>query len=158
MSTPTETPTIVDEKQNFEELRAKKQEIDKLIPEIEIKNDICYQLYENIQYEKTKLTNYQNEINTRNNRLEELKSEYNTIIGKGNTSSKEQVIKLKTETIKAKLDELLAQKIPEAGLSNNIKAKDESEKNEFKNLVHENINIIYTQYETATSKDKKKEK
>ena len=60
----------------------------------------------------------------------------NTIIGKGNTSSKEQVIKLKTETIKAKLDELLAQKIPEAGLSNNIKAKDESEKNEFKNLVH----------------------
>ena len=121
--------SIVDEKQNFEELRAKKQEIDKLIPEIEIKNDICYQLYENIQYEKTKLTNYQNEINTRNNRLEELKSEYNTIIGKGNTSSKEQVIKLKTETIKAKLDELLAQKIPEAGLSNNIKAKDESEKN-----------------------------
>ena len=53
-----------------------------------------------------------------------------------------QVIKLKTETIKAKLDELLAQKIPEAGLSNNIKAKDESEKNEFKILVHENINII----------------
>ena len=42
-------------------LRAKKQEIDKLIPEIEIKNDICYQLYENIQYKKTKLTNYQNE-------------------------------------------------------------------------------------------------
>ena len=69
-----------------------------------------------------------------------------------------QVIKLKTETIKAKLDELLAQKIPEAGLSNNIKAKDESEKNEFKILVHENINIIYTQYETATSKDKKEEK
>ena len=31
MSTPTETPTIVDEKQNFEELRAKKQEIDKLM-------------------------------------------------------------------------------------------------------------------------------
>ena len=154
----TETPTIIDEKQNFEELRAKKQEIDKLIPEIEKKNDICYQLYENIQYEKTKLTNYQNEINTRNNRLEELKSEYNTIIGKGNTSSKEQVIKLKTETIKAKLDELLAQKIPEAGLSNNIKAKDESEENEFKNLVHENINIIYTQYESATSKDKKEEK
>ena len=79
----TETPTIIDEKQNFEELRAKKQEIDKLIPEIEKKNDICYQLYENIQYEKTKLTNYQNEINTRNNRLDELKSEYNTIIGKG---------------------------------------------------------------------------
>lgn len=154
----TETPTIIDEKQNFEELRAKKQEIDKLIPEIEKKNDICYQLYENIQYEKTKLANYQNEINTRNNRLEELKSEYNTIIGKGNTSSKEQVIKLKTETIKAKLDELLALKIPEAGLSNNIKAKDESEENEFKNLVHENINIIYTQYESATSKDKKEEK
>lgn len=127
MTTPTQTPTIVDEKQNFEELRAKKQEIDKLIPEIEKKNDIFYQLYENIQYEKTKLTNYQNEINTRNKRLDELKSEYNTIIGKGNTSSKEQVIKLKTETIKVKLDERLAQKIPEAGLSNNIKAKDESE-------------------------------
>ena len=123
-----------------------------------MKNDICYQLYENIQYEKTKLTNYQNEINTRNKRLDELKSEYNTIIGKGNTSSKEQVIKLKTETIKVKLDELLAQKIPEAGLSNNIKAKDESEENEFKNLVHDNINIIYTQYESATSKEKKEEK
>ena len=88
MSTPTETPSIVDEKQNFEELRAKKQEIDKLIPEIEIKNDICYQLYENIQYEKTKLTNYQNEINTRNNRLEELISEYNTIIGKASNKIK----------------------------------------------------------------------
>ena len=88
MTTPTQTPTIVDEKQNFEELRAKKQEIDKLIPEIEIKNDICYQLYENIQYEKTKLTNYQNEINTRNNRLEELKSEHNTIIGKASNKIK----------------------------------------------------------------------
>ena len=161
MSTPTETPTVEEntvKPENLEELRQKKQEIDRYLPEIEQKNEICHQLFENIQYEKTKLHTYQQEINIRTKRLEALKTQLSAIRGLGNANSKNQVTEIKTQIIKEKLEELLSQKIPEVGLSNNKKAKNESEENEFKDLVHENICIIYTQYESATAKTKKEEK
>lgn len=161
MSTPTETPTVEEntvKPENLEELRQKKQEIDRYLPEIEQKNEICHQLFENIQYEKTKLHTYQQEINIRTKRLEALKTQLSAIRGLGNANSKNQVTEIKTQIIKEKLEELLSQKIPEVGLSNNKKAKNESDENEFKDLVHENICIIYTQYESATAKTKKEEK
>lgn len=161
MSTPTETPTVEEDTvkpENLEELRQKKAEIDRYIPEIEQKNEICHQLFENIQYEKTKLNTYQKEIEIRTKRLEALKTDLNAIKGQGNANSKNQVTKIKTDIIKEKLEELLSQKIPEVNLTNNKKAKKESDENEFKDLVHENICIIYTQYESATSKSKKEEK
>lgn len=142
---------------DLEQLRIKKREIEQYLPEIEQKKDICNQLTENINYEKQKLQAIKREINFRSNRLSELHAQYRAITEKGAIGSKKQIEDIKTQIIKEKLEELLSQKIPEANIHSNKFNKNSLKENEFQNLIHSNIKIIYTKYDSPVSKVKKEE-
>ncbi len=67
-------------------------------------------------------------------------------------NSKDEVKKIKLDIINDKLEELLAEKIPEAGLKLNSKGSD-NQNEEFKELIHDNIKLVLTN-DSSISKDK----
>ena len=161
------TPILVDSKQtdtnqnesyeeNLDLKRQKKREMEKYVQEIESKNEICHQLTENIKYEKTRNNTTKNEIKVRSERLKELNEQYEAIVNKDNLEIDSKVNLIKKQIIKEKLEELLDFKIPEAGLKQKRKLNDVNE-NEFKDLIHESIKVIYTKYESPFSKFNKEE-
>ena len=138
--------------QELEKLREKKKEIEFYIPAIEQSKETCHQLVENIQYQKKKIESLNQEIKYRKKRYEDLLSQYNAITDKRNMNSKDQVTELKKKIIREKLEELLADKIPEAELKAYSKPNEQNSNNEFKELIHENIKIILSKYESPNSK------
>ena len=142
--------------ENIDIRRQKKREMEKYVQEIESKNEICHQLTENIKYEKTKNITTKNEIKLRADRLKELNEQYQAILNKDNLEMDSKVNLIKKQIIKEKLEELLDFKIPEAGLKQKRKINDVNE-NEFKDLIHESIKVIYTKYESPFSKINKEE-
>ena len=138
-------------KQAIEEMRKKKQIIGKYLPEIEKKSQICHLLDENINYEKMKLNETQREIKLSQEKLEKLRVKLGAIKGEGNIEIKDLLKILKTDIINKKIEELLSDKIPEAGLTNYRNKKDQTE-NEFKNLIHNKVQIIYTIYTSSNTK------
>lgn len=161
------TPILVDSKltesnqnesyeENLDLKRQKKREMEKYVQEIESKNEICHQLTENIKYEKTRNNTTKNEIKVRAERLKELNEQYEAIVNKDNLEIDSKVNLIKKQIIKEKLEELLDFKIPEAGLKQKRKLNDVNE-NEFKDLIHESIKVIYTKYESPFSKFNKEE-
>ena len=147
-----EEETTEKPKDNLEEIREKKREIEKYLPEIESLKEKCYQLNENIQYEKKKKKSLEQEIEYRKKRLNEYSAQYRAITGKQTMNSKNEVKKIKLDIINDKLEELLAEKIPEAGLKLNSKGSD-NQNEEFKELIHDNIKLVLTN-DSSTSKDK----
>ncbi len=139
-------------KDNLEEIREKKREIEKYLPEIESLKEKCYQLNENIQYEKKKKKSLEQEIEYRKKRLNEYSAQYRAITGKQTMNSKDEVKKIKLDIINDKLEELLAEKIPEAGLKLNSKGAD-NQNEDFKELIHANIKLVLTN-DSSTSKNK----
>ena len=142
--------------ENIDIRRQKKREMEKYVQEIESKNEICHQLTENIKYEKTRNNTTKNEIKLRADRLKELNEQYQAILNKDNLEMDSKVNLIKKQIIKEKLEELLDFKIPEAGLKQKRKINDVNE-NEFKDLIHESIKVIYTKYESPFSKINKEE-
>ena len=147
-----EEETTEKPKDNLEEIREKKREIEKYLPEIESLKEKCYQLNENIQYEKKKKKSLEQEIEYRKKRLNEYSAQYRAITGKQTMNSKDEVKKIKLDIINDKLEELLAEKIPEAGLKLNSKGSD-NQNEEFKELIHDNIKLVLTN-DSSISKDK----
>ena len=139
-------------KDNLEEIREKKREIEKYLPEIESLKEKCYQLNEKIQYEKKKKKSLEQEIEYRKKRLNEYSAQYRAITGKQTMNSKDEVKKIKLDIINDKLEELLAEKIPEAGLKLNSKGAD-NQNEDFKELIHANIKLVLTN-DSSTSKNK----
>ena len=142
--------------ENIDIRRQKKREMEKYVQEIESKNEICHQLAENIKYEKTRNNTTKNEIKLRADRLKELNEQYQAILNKDNLEMDSKVNLIKKQIIKEKLEELLDYKIPEVGLKQKRKINDVNE-NEFKDLIHESIKVIYTKYESPFSKINKEE-
>ena len=142
--------------ENIDIRRQKKREMEKYVQEIESKNEICHQLTENIKYEKTRNNTTKNEIKLRADRLKELNEQYQAILNKDNLEMDSKVNLIKKQIIKEKLEELLDYKIPEVGLKQKRKINDVNE-NEFKDLIHESIKVIYTKYESPFSKINKEE-
>jgi hypothetical protein len=151
-----DTNQTEEEEENIDIKRQKKREMEKYIQEIESKNEICHQLIENIKYEKDRIKITKNEINLRAERLKKLNEQYQAIVNEENLEMDERVTKIKKDIIKEKLDELLDDKIPEAGLKQKRNLKNLNE-NEFKDLIHESIQVIYTKYESPYSKLNKEE-
>lgn len=139
-------------KDNLEEIRKKKKEIEQYLPEIESLKEKCYQLNENIQYEKKKKKSLEQEIEYRKKRLNEYSAQYRAITGKQTMNSKDEVKKIKLDIINDKLEELLAEKIPEAGLKLNSKGAN-NQNEEFKELIHDHIKLVLTN-DSSTSKNK----
>ena len=67
-------------------------------------------------------------------------------------NSKDEVKKIKLDIINDKLEELLAEKIPEAGLKLNSKGAN-NQNEEFKELIHDHIKLVLTN-DSSTSKNK----
>ena len=137
--------------EKINEMRKKKQDIDKWLPEIERKSQKCHHLKEKIEEEKKKIKEIQIEMELSQQKKEENRKTLASINGTGHLEDKGRIQKLKEEIINQKLKALLFDKLPETGISNMKSAKNEKNENEFYNLIQNNIEVIYTVYDSSTS-------
>ena len=138
------------------ELRKKKKENEIFIAEIDTLNAVCYQLYESINYEKNKKESIQREIGFRKRLLEDLSREYQAVANREDPSSHKQLVDVKAGLIRENLLEILNNKIPEFKL--NYSKVQNIDDNEFHDMIHDNIVVYYTQYDSADSIRKKEER
>ena len=137
--------------EKINEMRKKKQDIDKWLPEIERKSQKCHHLKEKIEEEKKKIKEIQIEMELSQQKKEENRKTLASINGTGHLEDKGRIQKLKEEIINQKLKALLFDKLPETGISNMKRAKNEKNENEFYNLIQNNIEVIYTVYDSSTT-------
>ena len=148
---PTIKTSDMYSEEKINEMRKKKQDIDKWLPEIERKSQKCHHLKEKIEEEKKKIKEIQIEMELSQQKKEENKKTLASINGTGHLEDKGRIQKLKEEIINQKLKALLFDKLPETGISNIKRAKNEKNENEFYNLIQNNIEVIYTVYDSSTT-------
>ena len=148
---PNSNTSDIYSEEKINEMRKKKQNIDKWLPEIERKSQKCHHLKEKIEEEKKKIKEIQIEMELSQQKKEENKKTLASINGTGHLEDKGRIQKLKEEIINQKLKALLFEKLPETGISNMKKAKNEKNENEFHNLIQNNIEVIYTVYDSSTT-------
>ncbi|MCQ2817453.1 MAG: hypothetical protein MJ252_09330 [archaeon] len=169
--TEEETPTIVpqtamgekpvsdesEEEDTMEARRKRKKEYDKYVEEINLKSNICLHLQDNLKYEEKKLDALKKEATFREKMLKDLKNQYEAIKGHGE-DTKETIDTIKAHIIKKKLEELISEKIPELGLRQDKNPEEAIRDGDFKNLVHDKIEVIYTKYDMGLEEDISKAK
>lgn len=143
MST-TDNPT----KENAMENKRKiKREYDNYVEQINLKTNICLQLEENKKSAEKELASLLKEKQFREQRLSELRTQYDAIKGQVDESNKNTVQSIKAHIIRKELEKLISNKIPELGLQADRNPAEALRDGDFKNLLHDTVQVIYTKYE-----------
>lgn len=137
---------IVDIKERQRRLREKQAENEEFIKEIDRLTSRCTALSSSIKFEKEKNESLKKEIVFRRKHFEDIEKNFNSFKDKNNPESKFFVMEMKNKLIRERLNELLKERIPELN-TNKESVNDYGEKNEFRDLVVDNVCLTFIKYE-----------
>lgn len=141
--------------QQLNENREKLRKMEDFYEGIAKKTTNCHELSEKIESQKKELKYLNNEIKIRKRHFNESNKNYKALIGEGTEGDDEKKVEeIKKMIIRERLDDVLDRKMPEAKLKpNEGRIRNDIEENEFRDLIYDSIQVIYTKYESDINKN-----